>query len=360
VTVERVPGGGIQPQVAVDASGGAHLLYFKGDPAHGDLFYARRTGTGSWSVPLRVNSRPGSAMATGSMRGGHLAIGRGGRVHVAWHGSDRAAADGTGPAAGSPVLYARLNDARAAFEPERRVAPPTFGLDAGTVAADPSGRVMVLWHAPRPGQPGEEHRAVWIAESSDDGRTFGAGRPLSPPVTGACGCCSVGALADRRGTLYVLFRSAGDLVHRDAYLLTRSATTADVRSDRLQAWNIGACPMSTFALSESASGVLAAWETNGQVQWLRIDPASGGRSGILTPTGAPGSRKHPAIGGNSRGETLLAWTEGTAWNKGGELAWQRFDRERRPIGAPSRAPGVPVWGLVAIAPGPDEGFLVLY
>ena len=88
VTLVRVPGGGIQPQVAVDENGAVHMIYYQGDPQNGDLYYVgSRDGGATFSTPLRVNSAPGSAIAVGNIRGGHLAIGKNGRVHVAWNGS---------------------------------------------------------------------------------------------------------------------------------------------------------------------------------------------------------------------------------------------------------------------------------
>src|SRR5262245_35164287 len=94
VTLARVPDAGIQPQVAQDRSGQMHLIYFKGDAAHGDLFYTRFDAKNArFAPPLRVNEL-GTALATGTVRGGHLAIGRNGRVHVAWAGSDRAQPQG--------------------------------------------------------------------------------------------------------------------------------------------------------------------------------------------------------------------------------------------------------------------------
>src|SRR2546426_5032689 len=92
VRLMRVSDGGIQPQVAVDiVQGIVHLLYYKGPEAKGDLFYTKSTDEGaSWSTPLRVNSQPGSAIAIGTIRGGHIAFGKNGRVHVAWMGADGA------------------------------------------------------------------------------------------------------------------------------------------------------------------------------------------------------------------------------------------------------------------------------
>ena len=112
VTLMRVPGGGIQPQIAMDAKGAIHLLFYNGDPQHGDLYYARsKDGGATFSTRLRVNSVPGSAIAVGNIRGGHLAIGKNGRVHVAWNGSQGGMR--------SPMFYARLNDAGTAFGPQR-------------------------------------------------------------------------------------------------------------------------------------------------------------------------------------------------------------------------------------------------
>src|SRR4051794_32526315 len=91
VTVVKTPGGGIQPQAVVDGQGTLHLLYFQGDPKAGNLMYVRReAGAAAFAQPLRVNSQDGSALAVGSIRGGHLAIGKNGRAHVAWNGSMQA------------------------------------------------------------------------------------------------------------------------------------------------------------------------------------------------------------------------------------------------------------------------------
>src|SRR5438094_9441816 len=83
----RVPQGGIQPEATVDSHGTLHLLYFAGEPRGGNLFYVRSTDYGrTFSTPIKVNSQEGSAIATGSIRGGQLAVGRGG--NVVWNGSD--------------------------------------------------------------------------------------------------------------------------------------------------------------------------------------------------------------------------------------------------------------------------------
>src|SRR5438067_203097 len=84
VTLMRVPDGGIQPQVAVDAKGAIHMIYYSGDGLGGDVFYVRSRDGVSFSKPMRINTQPGSAIAAGNIRGAHLAVGHNGRVHVAW------------------------------------------------------------------------------------------------------------------------------------------------------------------------------------------------------------------------------------------------------------------------------------
>jgi len=70
VTVSRVPNGGIQPEVVVDAAGVLHMVYFSGEPRAGNLFYVRSSDFGkTFSTPIQINSQPGSAIATGTIRG---------------------------------------------------------------------------------------------------------------------------------------------------------------------------------------------------------------------------------------------------------------------------------------------------
>ena len=87
------------------------------------------------------------------------------------------------------------------------------------VVADDAGNVYVVWHGQRKGNRGEDKRQVWIARSTDDGKTFSIEAPAWAEPTGVCGCCSTRAFADRDGTVYVLYRSATAQVNRDTYLL---------------------------------------------------------------------------------------------------------------------------------------------
>lgn len=355
VELWSVPDGGIQPQAVTDAKGGLHLLYFKGTPGGGDLYYVHRAaGDPGFSMPLRVNSEAGSVLAAGSVRGGQLALGAGGRVHAAWSGSKDLEVGGVKQ---HPIWTARLAGDRTRFEPQMNVATASKGIDGATVAADQSGRVYVAWHA-QGREDGEAHRTVYVARSKDAGAHFAPEQPVPQASTGACGCCGLRALVDASGRANILYRAATDGVYRNAAWLTLGGAPA--APVVLQPWKLEACPMSTFALAQAGPALSAAWETEQQIYYARLDPAAGTFSSPVAIEGPGGRRKHPAVATNAAGLTLVAWTEGTGWARGGTFAWAILDREGRQLAAQSNAGQVPVWGLVAAAARPDGSFVVLH
>ena len=367
VTLVRVPHGGIQPEAVVDRRGVLHALYFSGEARAGNLFYVRSSDSGvTFSPPIRVNSQEGSAIATGTIRGGQLAVGRDGRIHVSWNGSDSATPRGlVNPAnhqPSAPFLYARSSPDGKAFEPQRSLTRRSYGIDGGgSIAADAGGHVYAAWHAlAAGGEDGEDHRLVWIARSDDDGATFGEEQIAWREPTGACGCCGLRLFAGPSSMLYMLYRSATAMTHRDIYLLQSSDQGRSFIGSKVQPWEIGACPMTSMSLASSGSRILGAWETAGQVYFGATD-AKGPR--IESPIAAPGeagTRKHPRLAANPKGEVLFAWTEGTAWARGGSVAWHVFDAAGRAMDVKGQAPGVPVWSFAAPVARPDGGFVMLY
>lgn len=358
VNLVRVPDGGIQPQVALDAQGAAHLLYYKGDAGGGDLFYVTtKDGGASFSKALKVNSVPGSAVAAGSIRGAQMALGKDGRAHVAWMGSKNA--EPKGPNGTTPMLYARMNDAKDAFEPQVNVMQWAEGLDGGgTVAADGAGNVYVLWHG-HGAEKGEERRRVYAARSSDEGKTFARETPATDGSSGACACCGMRAFAASDGQVYVLYRSAMKKTNRDMHLLASRDNGASFAGGVLDPWQSNTCVMSTASFSESPAGLLAAWETKEQVYFTRIDAKTGKPGGAVGAAGMGAKRKHPSVAGNAAGETLLVWTEGTGWNKGGRLVWQLYGKDGKPSAEKGGGESLPVWsfGAAFAAPG---GFTIVY
>jgi hypothetical protein len=129
----------------------------------------------------------------------------------------------------------------------------------------------------------------------------------------------------------------------------------------LGAHRLATCPMSSMDLASGTDGsILAAWEKDGQIYETAVTTASL-EFGAPELTGGDGAgRKHPVIVLNAAGNSqLIAWTEGTGWEKGGALAWEVTDLK---TGAKKtgRAPGVPVWGRVTAVAEREGTFTVIY
>ena len=237
VEIVATPNGGIQPQAVVDAAGTIHLLYFKGEPGGGDLFYVRRkAGDAEFSAPLRVNSEAGTAIATGSVRGGQIALGRNGWIHVgveriAGARARRREADADVVRAAGAGRHARSSlSARSASR--RNIS--TAAARSRPIA---NGQVHVVWHAAGL-EDGEPNRRIYVATSADDGARFAPEKAFAIEG-GACGCCGVETLVDAEGA------PAGSLSRRRRH----DSPRCDVDDDRRRkarrrrcGFSRGSCP----------------------------------------------------------------------------------------------------------------------
>lgn len=358
VRTVRVPDGGVQPQSAVDEKGVVHLIYLKGDPARSDIFYVHSSDGGdSFSAPVRVNSHAGAAIAIGTVRGAHMALGRNGRVHVAWMGSSAAEPKAAGK--NTPMLYTRLRDDGTGFEPERNLIQNQPGLDGGgSIAADNAGNVYVGWHAPLAKGDGEKTRQVWVTHSSDDGITFSAEQSISAP--GGCGCCGLRLLASN-GSLYALFRNSDGSMQRDMVLIRLDTRRGQSRAQIVGKTQSAQCVMSTSALAAGTKGnAIGAWEANGQIYFSPVASNDSPITAAAVP-GNAGGRKHPALAVNSSGQSLVVWAEGTGWQRGGNIAWQVYDADGRAIGDDAgRARNLPAWGTPTAFARKDGSFVIVY
>jgi hypothetical protein len=222
--------------------------------------------------------------------------------------------------------------------------------------------VYVGWHAhPASGEGGEEARRVWIAKSRDEGATFSKEQPVSDAATGVCGCCGLRLFAAPGGAIHALYRSATNGTGRNVYSLVSRDGGSTFASRKLYDWKIGACPMTTMAMSPLRKGtILRAWESDGQVYYASTETGSKIVEPPLTAPKAETHRKHPRIATNARGEVLLVWTEGTAWAKGGSIAWQMFNADGSISSIKGTRPDLAVWNFAAVIPRPNGGFTIVY
>jgi hypothetical protein len=347
--VVRLPDGAMQPRVTTVGDGSHAVVFCQGSPRASEVKLATLSGAGALG-PLSTLSTSGTrAVAMGTVRGPSLALGADGARHVVWHGMQGSAADGKG----SALWFVRVDAAGKASAPANLIGK-TRALDGGAaIAAEAAGHVWIVWHALPEGKDGEAERRVFVRKSSDNGLTFSKPWPVKGEDMGICGCCGLAATVDASGSLHILYRVAENKSQRGARLIRLPAdatarTAAElVHKDR---WSMPGCPMTTAALVPDGNSILSAWITEYQVQ-LR---------GWTAPTeGGKVMQNHPRLIRNTAGETLLLWTEGAMWGKGGESVARTFDPKGDPTGSPLRQ-SLPLWSHAAGAALADGRFAVIY
>src|SRR5260370_28946503 len=158
------------------------------------------------------------------------------------------------------------------------------------------------------------------------------------------------AFADERGTLFILYRTAAENVHRDMTLLISTDQGVTFHDTTVGPWELNACPMSTAYLSEGRERVRAAWERAGQVYFDSVEPLS---LKVTAPIAAPGesnNRKHPAVAANVNGQVLMAWPGGTGWSRGGHLPFHVFFHVDEPASVQWHEARVLLLGLAMYVP----------
>jgi len=93
------------------------------------------------------------------------------------------------------------------------------------------------------------------------------------------------------------------------------------------------------------------------VFFVQLDPKTGK---VSSPVSPEMQAKHPVAIGNTRGEILLVWAEGTGWNKAGSIAWQVYDRDGKSLPVKGHADGLAVWSLPTAFVQPDGNFSIIY
>ena len=332
VMTVAVPGGGKPVVARTGKDGTVHLLF---DSEEGPKYVKSTDGGATFSAAIPV-VRGGSQAGGLEYSAWDMAIGKGGRVHVAM---------GTNawklklPEDEHGLFHASLDPDAAAFSPVRGInRKPSEGF---SLAADDKGNVTACWLSDR----------LYANVSRDNGETFGPNVEINRRYN-PCNCCTTSAAYGEDGRLAVLYREESNN-ERDMYLVLWDQARGETTRTRVgrTPWKLDGCPMTYFTVAPDRGEFVAAWPTKGAIYFARLDGrGESSRLAEVETPGRAGMRTGVLALGGPEGVTLVAW------KKDGLAGWQLYDSEGRPAGAPGsvKSPGNGVAGVV----GKDGRFIL--
>ena len=264
-----------EPATGVAPDGSFYVAWVNHEPNNGaDVMIGRYHPGKTPPAPVRVNPEAGVATA---WRGDppSVAVDDDGSVYVLW--TARVESNGK---KGTDLYFSASSDMGQSFANPVKVndekVPAAHGMHSLHVADN--GRIYVSWLdernvvAPKPstkadGHHMESNRELFIADSTDGGRTFSRNRKIAGD---ACPCCKTALAVARDGTVYASWRHVLPGNYRHIAVSTSSDDGATfskpviVSDDK---WVLHGCPVSGPSLSVASNGTLkvlwyAAGESN--------------------------------------------------------------------------------------------------
>ena len=253
-----------EPATSVAPDGSFYVAWVNHEPNNrADVMIGRYEPGKTPAGAVRVNPDAGTATA---WRGDQpsVAVGKNGSVYVVW--TTRVESNGK---KGTDLYLSVSSDMGRTFGAPVKVnddkVPAAHGMHALGVADD--GRIYVSWldernvAAPEPSTKAEGHhmesnRELFIADSTDGGRTFSRNRKIAGD---ACPCCKTALAIAQDGTVYVSWRHVlpGNYRHIAVTSSSDAAATFSkpviVSDDK---WVLHGCPVSGPSLSVANDGTL--------------------------------------------------------------------------------------------------------
>ncbi|HYG24724.1 MAG TPA: sialidase family protein [Verrucomicrobiae bacterium] len=209
-------GDDFSPRIASDSNGHWVSVWSSRENLGGtagvdaDIFYATSTNGIHWSATRTLNLNANTD--TGDDFAPQIQVGTNGWWIAVWSSNENAGGtNGTDP----DILYALSPDHGVTW-----VAPRPINTDAGTdtradfspaVATDRDGNWIVSWHGTGGGAFGNDQE-IWLARSSDNGRTWNSPAPLNSNASSDGGSdFNVSLATDRHGRWLAVWSSNEDL-----------------------------------------------------------------------------------------------------------------------------------------------------
>jgi hypothetical protein len=191
--------GQYNPFIVSDNRGGFYLAYVERINNVSNVMLRHSADGVKFSSPVRVNDRAGDAMVRNE-NPPKVIVGPQGEVYVCW-------ANERGKWKGN-IRFARSTDGGKTFSPALTINSDGASEPAGhafqSIAVDKQGRIYVAWIDERNKQKEDRGGEIWLAISTDRGRTFSRDRCI---LTDVCECCRTNLQIDAAGDLYLTYRT---------------------------------------------------------------------------------------------------------------------------------------------------------
>ncbi len=253
-----------EPVTASAPDGTFYVAWVNHEAKQADVMIARFGSDGVMQGPsIRVNRQAGTATA---WRGDQpsLSVAADGSVYVVW-----TARVDSGSKHGTDLYMSASHDRGQSFTTEVKInddkVPGPHGMHSLAVATD--GRIYVGWldernvHKPKPSAKGEGHhmesnRDLFVAYSTNGGRSFSANRRVA---TDACPCCKTSLAVSTDGTLYAGWRQVLPGSYRHIAVASSTDGGASFSSPVIVSddkWVLQGCPVSGPSLAVDSNGSL--------------------------------------------------------------------------------------------------------
>lgn len=293
------------PAATIDDEGRIFVAWLEEEKDVNSLYLAVSNDSGkSFSPEVRVNGATDAPAAVHDAPA--MALGPKGEVYLAWTAS-------RGEGFSSDLRFAASHDSGKSFSPSVKVNDNEKPASAGfaSIAAGDDGAVYVSWLDGR--ERAKKGAGTYLAVSKDNGKSFGANRPVD---FNSCPCCRTAVAVAKDNSIYAAWRKIfpGDI--REVVI---SRATGDggfsepviVGHDK---WEISGCPHRASSVALGRGGeVMVSWyaEVDGEPGIFLATSKDGGKTfvkeKIETNKGFPDN-----VTLNLRGEeALLAWQETT-------------------------------------------------
>ncbi|MGH9833111.1 MAG: sialidase family protein [Blastocatellia bacterium] len=302
--------GQYNPFIVSDNGGGFYLAYVERVNNVSNVMLRHSANGVKFSAPVRVNDRAGDATVRNE-NPPKVIVGPQGEVYVCW-------ANERGKWKGN-IRFARSTDGGKTFSPALTVNSDGASEPAGhafqSIAVDKQGRIYVAWIDERNKQKEDRGGEIWLAISTDRGKTFSRDRRI---LTDVCECCRTNLQIDAAGNLYLSYRTvprAGPM-YRDIILARsqdggKTFTKTIVSEDK---WEIPGCPVAGPSFSFGNHGaIIAVWFMGGSPRpgLYYATSTDNGKTfaprQLLDPQQRIGKRAHTT--GLADGNVFVAWDD---------------------------------------------------